>query len=298
MSLPGRVSGCLPHTALDNELTVASQLALRAGSVLRNYHLRSSDITRKSHGELVTQADFESDRIIRDGLAVAFPEDGISTEESLPTWLGSRRVWIVDPLDATSDFVAQGTCYSVSIGLAIEGRPVLGVVYNPERDELFAGTLLHGVVLNGTRCEVTQINALAKARIVVSRKEWERGLKRYASFAQITPMASFAYKLARVSAGLEDGAFSLAPRKGWGTCAGIALVRAGKGVVTTAAGLPLSLNDPSQPGAKGMVAAGPVLHPQLLNALGELPAEIFARLARRKTSLPGDARKQRGYSLR
>src|SRR5947209_9225930 len=123
----------------ERELEVATELAYRAGALLRRMREGAVDVEHKAHGEAVTVADRISDAVIRAGLRSAFPDDAVYSEESPddPARLAFARVWIVDPLDGTSNFVARGDEYSVSIGLAIDGRPALGVVCTPERGQLF-----------------------------------------------------------------------------------------------------------------------------------------------------------------
>jgi myo-inositol-1(or 4)-monophosphatase len=257
------------------ELSIATELARAAGAALRRHRAGPLEIGRKARGEIVTAADLESDRIIRDGLARAFASDAVYSEETVDTRarLTAHRVWIVDPLDSTSNFAAGGDEYSVSIGLAIDGQAVLGAVYCPARDELVAGGRGLGVTLNGRPVGVSHARHLATARLAVSRKEWQRGLADQCGGLSITPRASLAAKLARVAAGLDDGVFTAVPRKEWGTCAGVALVLAAGGVATLLDGTPIIFNRPELKQPLGMLAAGPELHPILLRWLGRrLPA--------------------------
>lgn len=260
-------------TMLDRELRVATRLALDAGAALRRHQEGPLEVHRKANGEVVTPADLEADAIIRTGLQAAFQKDAVFSEESAdtPDRLESSRVWMVDPLDSTSNFTQRGNDYSVSIGLSLEGRAVLGVVYNPGRDELFAGYQRVGVMLNGSPVRVTDVADLGHARLIVSRREWRRGLDKLAGMLPILPVASIAYKLARVAAGLDDGMFSAIPRKQWDTCAGVALVEAAGGRATLLDGRDLRFNLPPLKQPLGMVAGGPRLHPVLLEALRRLP---------------------------
>jgi fructose-1,6-bisphosphatase/inositol monophosphatase family enzyme/glutathione synthase/RimK-type ligase-like ATP-grasp enzyme len=256
---------------LDRELRTATQLALRAGAILQAHRAGPLAVQHKAGGEPVTAADLESNRVIRDGLAAAFPGDALFSEETQdsPARLSADRVWIVDPLDATSNYVDGGDEYCVSIGLAIGGRPTLGVVYNPSRGELVAGYRGGGVTLNGAPAAVRDPATLEGGRLEVSRKEWRRGLQERARGLPVEPVASMAYKLARVAAGLSDGAFSIAPRKEWGTCAGIALVLAAGGSATLLDGSEIACNRAELRQRMGMVAAGPRLRAVIVDALRE-----------------------------
>ena len=256
--------------SLKRELAVAQSLALQAGELLRGHRTGELEVGHKETGEIVTAADLESDALIRSGLAAAFPDDAISTEESADSAARLRcsRVWIVDPLDATGDFVAGGDQYVVSIGLAVDGAPVLGVVYRPEREQLFCGHLGRGVTLNGRPVRATGARNLEHARIVMSARENRGGPLELPPTIVVRRMHSMAHKLARVSAGLDDGAISLRPRREWGICGGVALVLSAGGRATLLDGSDIAFNRPVARLPLGMVAAGASLHPALLTALG------------------------------
>ena len=259
--------------SFDRELAVAIELVQEAGAVLRRHRAAGVNVGYKARGEIVTDGDFASDRLIRAGLARAFPNDVLYTEEGAETAarLFARRVWIVDPLDSTSTYATGGDEFSVSIGLAIDGQPVLGVVFNPARDQLVAGARGHAVTLNGCPVRVSSTADLACARLTVSRKEWAGGLDlcNFDSSLSVTPIASMAYKLARVAAGLDDGVFSAKPRKEWGTCAGVALVLAGGGYVTLLDGSAIAFNRVNLANKRGLVAASVALQPVLRRWLVE-----------------------------
>jgi myo-inositol-1(or 4)-monophosphatase len=257
---------------LETELTVAKKLATEAGALLRHHRSAPIEVRHKANGEVVTAADGAADDLIRRGLASAFPTDAIFSEEAAdsPDRLSSSRVWIVDPVDGTSDFIGGGDAFCVSIGFVLNRRAVLGVVYNPVRDELFAGCEASPVTLNNEPVRVSEVADLRSARLSVSRKEWTRGLEKLATSLPIVPMASVAYKLARVAAGLDDGMFYVKPRKQWDICAGVALVLAAGGRATLLDGREIAFNgsDPKLP--QGIIATGPELHKGLLEALRRL----------------------------
>jgi myo-inositol-1(or 4)-monophosphatase len=178
--------------------------------------------------------------------------------------LSHRRLWIIDPLDGTSNFLAKGDEYCVSIGLSVEGRAVLGVVYNPAHDQLFAGYARNGVMHNGLRVRMSEASKLDGARICVSRKEWQAGLRGINNLWPVSRVASMAYKLARVACGLDDATFSLKRRKEWGICAGVALIEAAGGCATLLDGSEIRFNRPLPKQPSGIIAAGPKLHRALL----------------------------------
>jgi myo-inositol-1(or 4)-monophosphatase len=257
---------------LAHELDVAQRLARHAGDAVRRCRARGFTRDRKGTGELVTAADLEADAIICEGLRRAFPDDAVLSEEAPDSGrrLSRRRVWIVDPLDGTRDFARGGDEHAVSIGLAIDGQAVVGAVYNPARDEMFASIVGVGLLLDGARAHVSGAAGLDGARVTISRDEACAPLERTAPSLRLRPVSSVAYKLARVSAGLDDGTFSLRSRREWDVCAGVALVVAGGGRVTALDGGPLRFNRREVRLGQALVAAGPALHAALSRALARL----------------------------
>ena len=227
------------------------------------------DVGEKAGGEVVTNADRAANDIIIAAVAAAFPSDVIFSEESPdpPGRRDARRVWIVDPMDGTSDFVRGGDSFTVSIGLSILDAAVLGVVYNPVQSRLYCGVVGEGVLVNDTSTTVSAATELATAHLVVSAKEWASGLDRIATGLATEQHTSMAFKLAEVAAGRADGVFSVKGRKEWGVCAGTALVRAAGGLVTDLSGVPLTFNHPAGRPFDGLVAAGPGIHGALVALL-------------------------------
>ncbi len=276
-SLECRLDVLAGERMLARELEVATTLALEAGEVLRQTRAGGLEVTYKGTDDPVTQADLAADALIRSGLARAFPDDGLLSEETADSSerLGKHRVWIIDPIDSTSNYARGGDQHAVSIGFALNGQATLGVVYNPARAELFAGVVGQGVRLNGSSVWVTNTFALEQSRISVSRSEWKRGLSDHANAFPMRLISSIAYKLARVAAGLEDGVFTAAPRSEWDVCAGVALVLASGGMVTLRDGSALRFNRSNPEFPSGVVASNPVLHAVLLERMQGMPVIHF-----------------------
>jgi myo-inositol-1(or 4)-monophosphatase len=251
---------------------VASELASRAGAVLLRHREAGVVSGEKAGGELVTAADLEADALIRAGLARAFPDDAVLSEEAAdsPRRLSSSRTWIVDPIDGTEDYASGGAEHGISIGLAVEGEAVVGAVCNPARGELFAGAVGVGATLAGAPVQASAASDVSRARLTMSRTEWESGLDRLVTGLPVRPLSSAAYKLARVAAGLDDGTFSVWPRREWDVCAGVALVRAAGGVATLLDASPIGFNRRDVRLRGGVVAAGALLHRPLREALTRL----------------------------
>src|SRR5258708_23478112 len=125
------------------EILVATELARQAGAVLLEHYNSPFLVEQKVNAldelEEVTAADREANELIVTRLRKEFPDDGILAEESTDTEhrLGRNRVWLIDPMDGTKNFIARDGDFAVQIGLALEGESILGVVYQPTRKVLY-----------------------------------------------------------------------------------------------------------------------------------------------------------------
>ncbi len=272
------------YLPLEAELAVATRLALEAGALLMERRASGLEVTYKGIDDPVTQADLEADALIRAGLQAAFPLDGLLSEETTDDLerLNFERVWIVDPIDGTSSYAAGREHFAVSIGLAVRGEALLGVVYNPARKELIAGASGLGVTLNGVPVTTTRTTLVNDARLLVSSSEWRAGLNALETRLPIQPISSIAYKLALVAAGLADGTFTANARYEWDVCAGIALVAAAGGMAGLRDGSSIVFNQRSPRLGWGILAAGAALYPPLLENLKELPTAAWAATRRRE----------------
>jgi myo-inositol-1(or 4)-monophosphatase len=219
----------------------------------------------KAGHDPVTEADRALDAILRKELLRE--GEGWLSEESVddPIRLQRSRVWVVDPLDGTREFVEGIPEFCVSIGFVENGRPVAGGIYNPATDETFLGSIDSGVTYNGKPAQPSQRNTLEGALVLASRSEVKRGeWKPFDDAAfKIRPMGSVAYKLALVSAGLADVTFTLTPKNEWDVVAGAALVQSAGGFVSTLDKTTLTANR-RNPLLSGLLACGPFLKDELL----------------------------------
>jgi len=216
----------------------------------------------------VTEADRAVDAVLRQNLLRE--GEGWLSEESVDdvSRLSKRRVWVVDPLDGTREFVAGIPEFCVSIGFVEDGRPVAGGICNPVTNETIIGSVDSGVLYNGKPARPSQRAAMQGSLILASRSEVKRG--EWQQFQsgdyQIRPMGSVAYKLALVAAGKADITFTLTPKNEWDVAAGAALVESAGGFVATLDKTPLRCNN-RNPLLAGLMASGPLLKEGLLSAL-------------------------------
>jgi len=219
----------------------------------------------KAGHDPVTAADRAVDAVLRQNLLR--DGEGWLSEESVDDFsrLGKERVWVVDPLDGTREFVQGIPEFCVSIGFVDNGRAVAGGVYNPATKETFLGSVDSGVRYNGNPAQPSSRTSLSGALVLASRSEVKRGEWKQFEAApfQIRAMGSVAYKLALVSAGLADVTFTLTPKNEWDVAGGAALVESAGGFVRTLENTPLRCNH-RDPLISGLLAGGPHLQEELL----------------------------------
>lgn len=143
-------------TTYTREFEIAVATALEAGAAVREFYTTSSAATyTKGDGSPVTDADLASDRIIRERLGTAFPNDAILTEEGADehSRLSNPRCWIVDPIDGTQQFIDRTGEFDVLIALVVDQRPVVGVLYQPTEDRALCAIAGDGawVIQNGVK---------------------------------------------------------------------------------------------------------------------------------------------------
>jgi myo-inositol-1(or 4)-monophosphatase len=245
-----------------------------ARKIFARFTLGAIEAEYKAGHDPVTEADRAVDAALRQEL---WREDeGWLSEESVDdlSRLQKNRVWIVDPLDGTREFVAGIPEFCVSIAMVEDGIPVAGGICNPATNEIFLGSLDSGVTYNGKPARASQRTVLKGAVVLASRSEIKRGeWKRFEKAAvKVRPIGSVAYKLALVSAGLADITFTLTPKHEWDIAGGAALVASAGGFISTLQNSPLRCNRESTL-LSGLLAGGPFLRAELLTLVNEyLPA--------------------------
>lgn len=249
------------HAGVDTfaaELEVARQAAVRAGDEVLRMRQEGLRYGRKFGHELVSEADLHAAEILYEELTRAFPDAGWLSEEHVDTVhrLGKERVWVVDPIDGTREYLLGLPEYAVSVALVVNGEPVLGVVYNPASGDL------HSAVCAGTAERPAEyVDGAYSVLVGHGEAGWDRipSLPRGAS---PVPVGSVAYRLALVAAGRGDATLSGYARAEWDVAAGFALCRAAGLRVTDVLGQPVRFNQP-QPAVRGFLAAEPGLHQRI-----------------------------------
>jgi len=206
-----------------------------ADGVLKGYTPGAIEAQRKAGGDPVTEADLAVDAVLRRTLLR--DGEGWLSEETAdrPDRLRARRVWVVDPIDGTREFVQGIPEWCVSIGYIVDGEAVAGGIHNRVAGQTVLGSLTTGVRLNGSPVRAKDASRLAGSVVLASRSEvnrgeWERF--RGAPFT-VRPCGSVAWKLGQVASGQAEATWTLVPKNEWDVAAGTALVRAAGGEVRT-----------------------------------------------------------------
>jgi len=257
---------------LKNEKHVAFRAALEAGGLIKERMGQIASIDYKSAFNLVTDVDKASEKLILEIIKTEYPGDAILAEESGASKTGQKRRWLIDPLDGTTNYAHSYPFFCVSIGLEEDGELVLGVVYDPVKDEMFYATKGGGAFLNDERIKVSTVNKLANSLLVTGFPPDTRGteLNNMVEFTTLTNMShgvrrdgSAALDLSYVAAGRVDG-FWEKKLAAWDVGAGSLIVEEAGGKVTDLDGNKLDVD-------KGWIlATNGLIHDEVLKVYSDL----------------------------
>lgn len=254
-------------------LDFAVETAREAGALLRDHFGRAVDVRYKSSSiDLVTEVDLLSEALIRERIAAHYPRHEILAEESGRHAGASEYCWLIDPLDGTTNYAHGYPFFCVTLALEYRGEIVLGVAYDPLREELFVAERGAGATLNGRPIRVSQTDALARGLLATGfpydiRSRPEESLDYFARFVRtaqaIRRDGSAVLDLCYLACGRFDGFWELG-LKPWDMAAGTLMVQEAGGRVTRLDGGPFHLYEP-----------------QILASNGLIHEEMIAVLARR-----------------
>ncbi len=235
---------------LQRLLDASCRIAVEAGGLIERIRAEGFETTRKGDQSPVTRADREADSLLKRELRRLEPVSWLSEETSdSQERLSEDRLWVVDPLDGTKEFMKGLPEYSVAIALVDHGRPTVGVVYNPATGVTFSAARGLGAFRNGQAIRVREGNRLLASRSEIRRGEFEP----FEQAWDVAPVGSIQYKLALVAAGEAAVTFSRGPKHEWDVCAGSLIVEEAGGRATDLFGGPLHYNQPF-PKVKGILA--------------------------------------------
>ena len=236
------------HYSLKEDLFIALEASKEAGKIIMKYYRHDYEIKEKGYHNPVTTADNEADDYLKKTLLGARPSYGWLSEETVDSKvrLEKEKVWIVDPLDGTKEFIEGVPQFVVSIGLVKNGKPIVGILYNPVTDEIFHASEGCGAFLNNEKFEVSKKENISEMTILNSRSETRRGLwdAFKENFKKLEPIGSVAYKMGLTAVGKADVFATLRPKNEWDVCAGVCLIsEAGGKTINLSNGQELSFNN-------------------------------------------------------
>ncbi|UYV36980.1 3'(2'),5'-bisphosphate nucleotidase CysQ [Rhodobacteraceae bacterium D3-12] len=254
-----------------NDLALLRDVALSAGEIASGYFGGVYTTQHKpDDAGPVTEADLAVNRMLEDRLRAARPDYGWLSEETEDgaARLGAERVFIVDPIDGTRNFIEGGQTWAHSLAVAERGRVVAAVVYLPMLKRLFAASAGQGATLNDAPLKASTRRDLRGATVLSARplmepRFWKGGAA--PEFERVY-RPSLAYRLALVAQGRYDAMLTLRDSWEWDIAAGALLLEEAGATVSDRSGAPLVFNN-ARPLLPGVVAAGSGVYGALQGAL-------------------------------
>lgn len=261
---------------MQKELDAASELAVSAGQLLLEYYEPSPEVEWKESGDPVTQADRLANGFLIRGIKSRFPNDAIVSEEEPddPGRCRKSRVWIIDPMDGTREFIEHRSEFAVMIGLALEGKPVLGVIYHPASQKLYCAADGFGAVLKKQgkvfSLRVSREVDLRCMTIALSRSHHSPSIDAVCSRLGITQSirsGSIGLKVGLICEGRAHLYLDMSGRTSlWDTCAPAALLREAGGRMTDLKGMQLRYDTPELRHLSGIIASNGTIHDRVVEA--------------------------------
>lgn len=260
-------------------LGIAFRAAVLAGEVIRKNigKLSRDDVSLKEASDFVTRVDRESEQVIVTTIRGKYPEHDVLAEESFRDKDTGRYRWIIDPLDGTTNFIHGYPVFAVSIALQCGNEVILGLIYDPLRDEVFTAEKQRGAFLNGQPLRISAVSSLQESLIATGfpfrRKQLiEPYLELFRIiFNQVSDIrraGSAALDLAHVACGRCDGFFEIGLSP-WDVAAGSLLIREAGGIITDFSG-------GSDYICTGNVVAGiPLVHSAIIHDVKEIFKDIL-----------------------
>ncbi|MDX6576651.1 MAG: 3(2), 5-bisphosphate nucleotidase [Blastocatellia bacterium] len=271
------------------EILVATELARQAGAVLLEHYNSPFLVEQKVNAldelEEVTAADREANELIVGRLQKEFPDDGILAEESTDTErrLEINRVWLIDPMDGTKNFINRDGDFAVQIGLAVGGESVLGVVYQPVRRVLYRAERNGGAWMEAgdnavARLSVSNLTDAREMVLASSRSHRSPRMERVVNtfgFKDETRRGSVGVKIGLIAEQQADLYLHLSPStKQWDTCGPEAILAEAGGRLTDLFGQPLRYNGVRVDNRNGIVATNGAAHEMVIENLQPLLREF------------------------
>ncbi|MBV9575020.1 MAG: 3'(2'),5'-bisphosphate nucleotidase CysQ [Gammaproteobacteria bacterium] len=242
---------------MQKELKILLNTIEAAGDAVEAFRKNEIAFSLKQNQSPVTEADLIANNVLKKNLLTHFPQDGWLSEETIdePSRLQSKRIWIVDPIDGTKEFIKRIPEYAISVALIEKNQPILAAIYNPATQALFYAIKNQGAWHQNKKMQCTQLQA-NKLSVLASRTEISAGKwDKFKEIFIVKEMGSIAYKLALVANGFADGIISLDPKSEWDIAAGLLLIQEAGGNISDLNGNALCFNQ-SNILINGIIAGG------------------------------------------
>ncbi len=252
-----------------NYLEVAEKTAREAGVVLLENLGKVKKIEFKAKNSLVTEVDKLSEEIIINNIKKSFPSHDIFAEESGRHSENSDYLWLIDPIDGTTNYAHAYPFFSISIALEVKGEVEIGLVYDPVKDEMFTAEAGKGAYLNGELIKVSKSDSIEHSNVCTGfmhEVEWmvEANIKHFGNFIRraraVRRDGSAALDVCYVACGRFDGFWELGLNP-WDTAAAVLILKEAGGQVTTFSGDEYSIY------IKEILASNSIIHGQMIEIL-------------------------------
>lgn len=259
------------YLKLSPETILAMNTAIKAGKSILPIYKKNFSISFKKDGEPVTEADLKSNQIIFKELSkLKYPI--ISEENEDMEGSKHNKIWIIDPLDGTSDFVDKTGEFSVMIGFVKDHVPVVGVIYQPTIDSLYVAQQGYGAyqIVDGewSRLFVNDRSQLNECRAIVSRhhlSEQEKTFLNQLNTASFVQRGSCGLKIAEICRGGAELYFTTTDKiKQWDTCAAYCLIKEAGGMITDMFGNHLEYNTRIINHQRGILVTNGMVHSKVI----------------------------------
>ncbi len=258
-------------------LATAVEAANLAASEILNAFNQPKNIEYKSRTDLVTDTDREAENIIKSVIHSEFPNHGILAEESGLTEGDKKHLWVIDPLDGTTNFVHGYPSFGISIGLLENNITLIGVVVELPANNIYTAIKNEGAFCNDHKLSVSHISSLEKSLLVTGfgyhhGEKWQANLELFKQLTDKTQgvrrLGAAAIDLCHVAKGVVDGfwEFDLSP---WDSAAGVLIVEEAGGKITGMNGSPHSIHD------QHILASNGLLHDDILRYTKKVASKLF-----------------------
>ena len=260
----------------EKEYQVGRDIAIQAGKIAMHYHKKNYSVSVKTEDKSpVTQVDYEVNNYIIASLEKNFPNDAILSEEipDNPKRLDAKRVWCIDPIDGTLEFIAHKENFAIHLGLIMNNRAVFGIVYLPFYQRLLWGSSETGSFIDD-RGNISRLSCSSRneKNFILLKSCYHQHENEYAMQSRINPtrvlsISSVGVKASYVARGVADVFFYQGKGvKEWDTCAPAAIVMGANGVVSNLKGEPLFYNKVNCNHSDGVIFSNQATHSYIIKA--------------------------------